>query len=183
MNHRNCLSVIALSFIGIGACTSSLHRAPFGYAEPVADWDGVRNLSRDGNVYFAGQPTEDALGEAVRRDIKVVVNLRGDQEMASKVDFDEPAMVEKLGMDYVSIPITPKSLSVADADRLHEILSGTRGPVLIHCASANRVGALWALYLHRHRGVGLDTAIDLGRKAGMRSAGLIEKLKTIATGD
>lgn len=183
MNHRNRLSVIALSFIGVGACTSSLHRAPFGYAEPVADWAGIRNVSRDGNVYFAGQPTKEALGQAARRDITMVVNLRGDREMASRVDFDEPALVGELGMGYVSIPVTPKSLAVADADRLRAVLSSTPGPVLIHCASSNRVGALWASYLHLHRGVGLDDAIERGRKAGMRSPALIERVRTIAGSD
>ena len=181
MNHRNRLSVIALSFIGVGACTPSLYRAPFGHAEPVADWEGISNLSRDGNVYFAGQPTEEGLGLAPRRGIKIVVNLRGDQEMKSRVDFDEPALVDELGMSYVSIPVT--AVSFADADRLKSVLSGTSGPVLIHCGSANRVGALWALYLHRHRGVGLDAAIDRGRKAGMRNPALIEKVRTIAGGD
>lgn len=178
MNHRNVLSVIVLPFLGTGACTSSLHHAPFGYAEPVADWEGIRNIARDGNVYFAGQPTEEALGEAAERDIKIVVNLRGDREMASSVDFDESSLVENLGMDYVSIPVM--DVSLADADRLRDVLNGTPGPVLIHCGSANRVGALWALYLHRHRGVGLDAAIDRGRKAGMRNPALIEKVRTIA---
>lgn len=170
------MAAVALLLPG---CAKSLHEAPLAPARPVTNWDGVKNLSRSGDVYFGGQPTADAFDTAQERGVKVVVNLRSEREMKA-LDFDEAALVRRLGMEYVAIPVTPDSFAAADADRLKDVLTRTSGPVLIHCGSSNRVGAVWALYLHRHRGVALDEAIDLGRKAGLRSDRLVETIKKSA---
>ena len=153
-------------------CRAPLSEQPVGVAEPIVRLEGYVNVFRDGEILFAGQPTVDALREAGRSGVKVVVNLRSDAEMASHVDFDEPEVVGDAGMKYVQLPVTPATLSAADADALSAVLSATPGPVLVHCASSNRVGGLWALYLHRHRGVPFDRAMELGECAGMRSPAL-----------
>ncbi len=165
----------------VAGCASPLHMQSIGYAEPVGEWRGLGRITRDGEVYFAGQPTQEALREARRRGVKVVVNLRPDDEMTTRVDFDEAALVRELGMAYVSIPVTPDSLSVAEMDRLQEALSRTTGPVLIHCASSNRVGGLWALYLHRHRHFSLEGAMERGKKAGLRSDAMIRAVRRVAS--
>ncbi len=170
---------IAVIAIALSGCSRSLHQASFTTATPVADWSGVANLSHDGDIYFGGQPTADAFGTAQKMGVKVVVNLRSDREIAA-MDFDEAALVEQLGMKYVAIPITMKSFGSSDTDALKEVLKNTSGPVLIHCGSSNRVGALWAMYVHRHRGVALDDAIALGRKAGLQSEGLVETIRQTA---
>ncbi len=170
------ITVVALVPI---ACTKSLHEADFAQAKPVEVWGGVKNGFQDGSIYFSGQPTAEAFRAAQADGIQVVVNLRSDREMKS-LEFDEPSLIEELGMKYVALPVTPATFAPADADELKEILLSTTGPILIHCASSNRVGAIWAMYLHRHRGVGVDDAIDLGRKAGMRSEVLVETIRATA---
>jgi len=40
-------------------------------------------------------------------------------------------------------------------------------PLLIHCGSANRVGAIWVLYLV-HRGIPISIAVEEGRTIGMQ---------------
>ncbi len=167
--------LVPIAVIAMSGCTRSLHQADFAPANPVVDWTGVKNLSRDGEVYFGGRPTADAIEAAQEKGIKVVINLLSDREV-TVMDFDERAIVERLGIEYVAIPITPKSFGPPDAEILREVLSKTPGPVLIHCKSSNRVGALWAMYLHRHRGVPLDDAIKLGRRAGLRSEKLVETI-------
>jgi len=157
-----------------------MHRASFGPAQPVADWSGVKNLSHSGDMYFAGQPTVEGLDAAKERGVKVVVNLRSEREMKA-LEFDEAAQMKRLGMEYVNIPITPDTFGPEDADRLKNVLAKTSGPVLLHCGSSDRVGAVWAMYLNRHRGVALDEAIDQGRKAGMRSDRLVEIVKKSAS--
>ncbi len=171
---------MALALAGLPGCANHLRERPIGYAKPVADWAGMNIVFRDGNVYFAGQPTATALRKAPARGIKVVVNLRTPQEMTRDVEFDERTLVEELEMGYVWIPMTAASLSVADADQLKEVLDGARGPVLIHCRSAGRVGALWALYLSRHRGFSLEDAVERGRKAGLQNEVMIDLVKRIA---
>lgn len=162
------------------ACAKPLNRAEISEAQPVSDWEGLNKLYHAGKIYFGGQPTEGAIRSAPEHGIKVVVNLRSNEEMEG-VDFDEAKLVEALGMRYVSIPITPPTFDAPDADRLKEVLTETPGPVLIHCKSSNRVGALWALYLARHRGVAVDDAIRYGQSAGLRSHGLEESIRKLAT--
>ena len=175
---RCCFILAAITAFALPGCTRSLHKASFAPAMAVASWDGVKNLSQDGGVFFGGQPTADAFHTAQKRGIKVIINLRSHSEMKA-LDFDEPALVQALGMDYVAIPITPDTFSTEDADRLKDELLETTGPVLIHCASSNRVGALWAMYLRRHRGVPVDDAIELGRRAGLRSEALIKTIRQV----
>lgn len=171
-------SAICLS--GLSACTPSLHHQAIGPAEPITSWEGLSVVFRDGDIYFSSQPTEDAMRAAQARGIKVVVNLRMPEETQGDDGYDERKLAEGLGMDYVQIPVTPPSLSLADADKLRAVLEGTSEPTLIHCASANRVGALWALYLHHCRGISLEDAIQHGRHAGLRSDTLIDRVEQIA---
>ncbi|MCP4250954.1 MAG: hypothetical protein GY778_28285 [bacterium] len=173
-----CYVVTAVLF-SLPGCARSLHGRPVVHAEPVSDWDGIERLSRDGGVYFGGQPTAEALRAAPERGVRVVVNLRSEPEM-SALGFDEAGLVRELGMEYVAIPVTPSTFGPEDADRLKDVLSRTSGPVLIHCGSSNRVGAVWALYLNRHRGHDVDDAIELGRRAGLRSEPLVETIKASA---
>lgn len=173
-------AVLLLVSTVLPGCSPPLHRAEIGLANPVTDWQGLAKLFRSGKVYFGGQPTPDALRAAPERGIKVVINLRSTREVKA-LAFDEPALVAQLGMRYVSIPVTPATFGPSDADRLKTVLSETPGPVLIHCRSSNRVGAVWATYLHRYRDVPLADAIEHGRRAGLRSEALIEKIERAAT--
>ena len=151
----------------------------------IDDWVGVPQLSENGAVYFAGQPTDSGLKDLAERGVKIVVNLRTLKEVRSKIDFDEAAVVKSLGMKYIHIPVVPSSFSSMDVERLIEVLDqasiGTnkQSRILIHCASSNRVGAMWAAYLNRELGFDSDKAIEYGKKAGLRSDSMIEAAKRV----
>ena len=151
-----------------------------GEAAPQQGWEGINNLFRDGLYYFAGQPDEAAFNRlAEDAGITTVVNLRRPQEL-EQLDFDEPAVVEALGMRYVNIPVTPDAFSKADVDRFAAVLAESKGPVLLHCGSANRAGGMWAGYLTLHRGLSLDEALRLGKTAGLRRDTMIEAVRQVA---
>ena len=172
-----CLAAVV--FLAPSGCARSLHSSPVGPAQPVTDWVGLDRLFQDGGVYFGGQPTAEALRAAPERGVKMVVNLRSEPEVAA-LDFDEAALVRELGMEYVALPVTPSTLGPQHADGLKDVLSRTTGPILIHCGSSNRVGAVWALYLHHHRSLPLDEALNLGRRAGLKSEKLVAIIKASA---
>lgn len=115
-------------------------------------------------ITSSGQPTEAALQVFADAGYVAVVDLRRDSESRG---FDEAAAVEALGMSYVSLPVDPKGgINFENASALNEALAGFDGPVLVHCGSGNRVGALVAL------GAVLDgsdheAAIEEGRAAGL----------------
>ena len=181
IRHRNRFLVLTLLLAALGACSSpqSTTIATDGAAR-LDGWDGVNNLFQDGNVYFAGQPDAASLKRlATEAGIKTVVNIRYPEEL-SRLAFDEISLVDSLGMRYVSIPVSPASFSVDDVDRLAAVLSGTDEPVLVHCASSNRVGGIWSAYLVRNQGVDIDHAIEIGKTAGLRSPGMIEAVRRVA---
>ena len=83
--------------------------------------------------------------------------------------MDERALVEAQGLRYVSIPVTADTFSLADIDAVEKILDDpSAAPVLLHCASSNRVGAAWAVILAR-KGRTLEEAEAAGRAAGLHS--------------
>ena len=151
----------------------------------IEDWEGVPRLSRAWNVLLSGQPTEEGLRLLAERGVKFIVNLRPDAEMQRAVDFDEAALVESLGMEYVHIPMTPNTFSADDVARLKAVICRPATfpaepfTLVIHCRSSNRCGALWAAFLHETYRFKEAKAIEYGMLAGLRSELMIEAAKRV----
>ena len=131
----------------------------------------VEQLSEPGQVApvdgitAAGQPDARAFEVFAKSGYEVVIDMRGADE--DRGLENEAELVEGLGLDYVAFPITDeKQISFETAKELDEMLEGYDGPVLIHCASSNRVGALLALR-ESLNGASDDVAIAYGKQAGM----------------
>jgi len=100
-----------------------------------------------------------------------VINLRTEEEMAERVGFDEAAVLDDLGVRYVHLPL-PREGRDAWLRAFTAEMKRTRGPVLIHCGSSNRAGAVWGRYLRVERGFTADAALLRARAAGVRSESL-----------
>lgn len=115
-------------------------------------------------ITAAGQPDKAALEVFTDAGYATVIDIRAEDENRG---FEEAAFVEELGMHYVAFPIDSEDdVSFDSARKLDELLRQYPGPVLVHCASGNRVGALLAL---RASLVGADDeqALALGREGGL----------------
>lgn len=111
-----------------------------------------------------GQPDVQILKSAADAGYVAVVDLRTEGEDRG---MDEAAEVSALGMKYISIPISGRTgLTFENAATLESTLAEFDGPVLVHCASGNRVGALVALSAKQH-GASSDEAIAAGKSAGL----------------
>lgn len=116
-------------------------------------------------ITSAGQPDEVALRVFADSGYAAVIDMRGPDE--DRGLEDERALVEALGMDYVLIPIdSPDDINFATVGKLQEVLQNIDGPVLVHCASGNRVGAVLALR-HSLTGASPEESIELGKNAGL----------------
>lgn len=118
-------------------------------------------------LYASGQPSPADLAGLVARGVRTVINLRAPGE---PIGYDEGHEVERLGLRYVSMPVAgPEDVTPETTARFSEILEEAvhHGAVLVHCASANRVGALIALDQGLSRGSSLEDALSLGRAAGL----------------
>jgi uncharacterized protein (TIGR01244 family) len=116
-------------------------------------------------VTTAGQPSEAALKAVAAAGYKAVIDLRAPGEDRGLAD--ERKIVEMLGMSYVSLPVEGAAgVSYANARALDKLLAEVGGPVLVHCTSSNRVGALLAL---RAKAIGADAeaALEVGLASGL----------------
>jgi uncharacterized protein (TIGR01244 family) len=117
-------------------------------------------------LFSSGQPCAADWLRLAADGLEVVVNLRPDAEQPG---IDERADVERAGLEYHSLPIgSARDLGTENVTAFRNLLVALRGrPVLVHCGSGNRVGAMFALARGREPGVSVDAALDYGRRAGL----------------
>lgn len=150
-----------------------------GEAPATADPTLIPNYVRiRADVVAAGQPSREALEGLAKLGFRTVVNLRREGEEGGLKD--ERTLVEGQGIRYVHVPVSAASLTKQDVEAVAKVLADPgSGPVLFHCASANRVGGVWAL-IEAARGVPLEDAIAEGRKAGLTSEAMVEAVRRVA---
>lgn len=153
--------------------------------KPVRRWPaGTPHVTEVQGTVFSGQPDEAGFAYAAVQGVKTVVNVRDESEMA-ELGFDERALVESLGMKYVHIPICLGAGSTEayfDAVKYVSISPGmghVKPHSLIHDATGDRVGAVWAIYSWWQYGRGEDAAVKTGRKAGLHSEAMIAEVRRV----
>ncbi len=144
-------------------------------------WGGADNVTRFEQMYFSEQPDEQALRAAMAHGVSTVISLRGPQEH----DWDERGVAERLGLNYLSIPISKKSESL-DVASIHAINAAVdrleAGSVLLHCSSGNRAAAWLATYLAEQRGLSPTDAISIAREAGLTMPAMEQRVHTYLKG-
>lgn len=126
-------------------------------------------LAVSGKISDAGLAQLKALG------FKTILNLRTEQEGAKA----EEAAVKAQGLRYEWVPVTADTLSLDDVSRVERVLDDpAAAPILFHCASANRVGAVWAIIQVR-RGKTLADALEDGRAVGLTHPAMAELVKRL----
>ncbi|MGK0361870.1 MAG: hypothetical protein ACI9U2_004190 [Bradymonadia bacterium] len=117
-------------------------------------------------IITAGQPSAEQLRAVAAAGYKLVINTRAFGEPL--VDQSQ-AFVEGLGMRYLHIPMSGAGdLTIANAKIMADALAADDAlPALVHCASSNRVGALFALKAFHLEGKSADDALAEGRASGL----------------
>lgn len=126
---------------------------------------GIANFNAPQELIFAsGQPSQDQFQTLAEAGIRHVISLRTDGE----IDWDESSLVASAGMEFHSIPVAgADGVTSENAQSLEQLLAQLDGqPVLVHCGSSNRVGALRAMTA-RDGGANLEDSLAEGRRWGM----------------
>lgn len=126
---------------------------------------GLTSSALADEVISAGQPDEAAIKQYAADGFKTVIDLRTAGEDRG---MNEPAVVEKAGMKYVSLPIGRADITFEKAAELDALLTASDGPVVMHCGSGNRVGALMALRASLN-GSTDEEALVVGEEYGLTS--------------
>jgi uncharacterized protein (TIGR01244 family) len=123
----------------------------------------------------AGQPSPQALGQLKAMGFKTVINLRTEKE-GGKAE-GEP--VKAAGLRYLWVPVAADTFSAADVDAVAKLLDDPEaGPILLHCSSANRVGAVWTI-LQVRKGKAPEEAEAEGRTIGLSSPAMLDATKRV----
>lgn len=127
----------------------------------------IPNMHELGGVFLASQPTLEDFEQAKACGVRTVINLRPAKEQP---DLDERARVTGLGLAYVNLPFN------GAAELTDEIFAGSREllntserPILLHCASANRVGAVWIPWRVLDGGIALEQAVAEAKTIGLKT--------------
>lgn len=115
-------------------------------------------------VTTGGAPSEAQLRLAQAEGYKTVISLLPQ----TQPEADE---TRALGMSFVSIPVAgAQDLTEDNARKLADAMDGADAkPLLLHCASGNRAGALLALKAFYVDHATPEAAIALGEAAGLAS--------------
>lgn len=118
-------------------------------------------------VFLASQPSPDDFGQAQKGGVQTVINLRHADEIK---DFDEQQVVTGLGLKYENPAWNGVDELTDDVfNRVRHLLKTSDRPILLHCGSGNRVGAMWLAYRVLDEGLNQDEAVAEAKVVGLKS--------------
>ena len=156
------LAILMLIWSSCALFAAPDNEVPFGdqVGSSVSKYNRLRP-----NIATAGPLKDGAISELKSLGFSTILDLRCSDE-----DSDvEKKSVESAGLRYLNIPVSniiPSDDQVAEFARIVE--DRRNFPLLVHCGSANRVGAMWVLYLVQHRSTPIAFAVEEGRTIGMK---------------
>jgi uncharacterized protein (TIGR01244 family) len=162
---KRMLSVIAVLAFLVSAASAQVKKS---------EMPGVRNYSRvDATVGCGGATDASAMAGLKKEGYVSVVNLRQASEPGADVDAAKAA-AQTAGLTYIHLPFNaaspdPKVVS----DFLTAVADKGNQPVFIHCASANRVGAVWMIKRVLQDGWQVDRAQTEAEAIGLQSPQLV----------
>ncbi|MDA1185508.1 MAG: sulfur transferase domain-containing protein [Acidobacteria bacterium] len=132
---------------------------------------GTVNYTRvDATVACGGATTPDAMAGLKQLGFVSVVNFRTADEPGAEIEASRAA-AESAGLKYFHIPF--RAPTPADAERFLGVIADTANqPSYVHCASANRVGAMWAIKRVKQDGWDIGRAMAEAETIGLRSDAL-----------
>jgi uncharacterized protein (TIGR01244 family) len=176
MNRRMLATLFLFSTFALGACSrASEHTAITTEKLEPYTCGTIQRLNTYAGIFLASQPAAEDFRQAQKGGVKTVVNLRPESEIK---DFDEPKLIAELGLAYVNIPFAaPDELSDAVFARARETLDKAERPILLHCHSGNRVGAIWLAWRALDGGLDYEAALAEARTVGLKAPALEAKAR------
>ena len=166
--YRACILGV-LAVVGIGALSVA------GLQAQDEAPDGVVNYTRvDATVACAGATSPEAMSALKDLGFASVINFRTAEEDGANIEASQTA-ASAAGLTYIHIPFRAPSAEKTE-EFLAAVAEPANQPTFIHCASANRVGAMWYIKRVTQDGWEHDRAMAEAETIGLRS----ERLKAFA---
>lgn len=142
-----------------------------------AEMEGITNFSRvDVTVGCGGATQPQAMAALKQGGFVSVVNLRLASEQGADIETSRSA-AQAAGLKYIHLPFDVANPDPKLVDNfLAAVSDKANQPVYIHCASANRVGAVWMIKRVLKDGWDVDKAREEAEAIGLTNS----RLKTFA---
>ncbi len=113
-------------------------------------------------------PDEDQIRQAVDQGFRSLVNMQtSDEKDKLKLDPDvEGEIAKDAGLAYLHHPVDGEKLSTEVVDEFRRKAAGLPAPVLVHCASGKRSGAMVMMHIGSQQGMSGQEVIDKAEKMG-----------------
>lgn len=153
-------SFIILLHILFYTCTAYAENLiPFGN-----QMRAIENYNRaTSQIATSGEIGKNGAEILAEQGFKTIIDLRTRTEGTDNEKRD----VEAAAMRYINIPVTSEGINKEQLATFTKAIENAEMPALVHCASGNRAGAMWAAY-RISIGVPPEFALEEGRAAGMR---------------
>lgn len=124
---------------------------------------------------FGGQPAPETVARLGEMGFRTIVNIRTEQEGA----VEEGKVVRAQGLDFVWVPVTSGTFSMDDVIAVETVLDDPESaPVLVHCASGNRVAAVWGV-IRARQGRNREQVEEESRAAGLHSPSMWDAVQRV----
>ena len=152
--------------------------APLTAAEPPAGPGfGITNaVETEPGLLISGQPTAAQIKAAGKAGYRTVFDLRSRLEDRG---FDEEKVAGKAKMAYTNVEVTPDALTQSKVLYFLMMLREAERPVLLHCSTGNRAGALYYSWLVLEKNVPEAEALEQARIAGLQDPLLGDAMKAL----
>ncbi|MBD3675372.1 MAG: protein tyrosine phosphatase family protein [Planctomycetaceae bacterium] len=113
------------------------------------------------------QPSESDLQQLSQQGFKTVVNFRTegeeDQPLSPATEGDK---VQAIGMEYLSIPVSMKSMGAELVDQFRDQYPELPKPVFAHCKSGKRAGAMVMMHVAVEQGMSGEETLQKAEEMG-----------------
>lgn len=159
MRHRFACST--LLFLLLAACVST---PPPQRASAL----GAKEFRASEQFVIAAQPKAGRLVELAAAGFARVISIN---PAAKAPKYDEAAAVKAAGLAYENVPVSKDTISDrAVRERAYAALDRAEASgqkTYVHCSSANRASALWALYQAERKQLPAAEALAAGKAVGL----------------
>ncbi len=116
------------------------------------------------DITVTGQIPPEGLKQAAREGFKSVLNLRAPDEEGFMPDEEQQA--EAAGLTYVNIPVKKEEISDEMTSQVLKEIDELPKPLLVHCASGMRAGAMAFMHRATREGMRAKEAMGKAQDAG-----------------
>jgi uncharacterized protein (TIGR01244 family) len=157
LKHITAITILlGLLFINISYASDQI---PFGnQVSSIKNYN--RATSQIATSGLIGDKGAELLAE---HGFKTIIDLRTPAEGINK----EKQAAETVALHYINIPVTGEGINQKQLTAFRKAIENTAKPVIVHCASGNRAGAMWVAY-RISQGLAPEIAIEEGKAAGMK---------------